>query len=75
MAGVDLRTVQELMGHKSIAMTIRYSHLAPSHQKEAIEHLMSVPSHPIKSLPTDTRTDTSDFQASSDITVQTDQVH
>ena len=31
MAGVDLRTVQELMGHKTIAMTVRYSHLAPSH--------------------------------------------
>jgi site-specific recombinase XerD len=27
MAGVDLRTVQELMGHKTIAMTVRYSHL------------------------------------------------
>jgi site-specific recombinase XerD len=39
MAGVDLRTVQELMGHKTIAMTVRYSHLAPSHQREAIERL------------------------------------
>lgn len=39
MAGVDLRTVQELMGRKTIAMTIRYSRLAPSHQKEASERL------------------------------------
>ena len=31
MAGVDLRTVQNLMGHKTIAMTVRYSHLAPTH--------------------------------------------
>src|SRR5262249_40892095 len=28
MNGVDLRTVQELAGHKSIAMTMRYAHLA-----------------------------------------------
>jgi integrase len=27
MAGVDLRTVQELMGHKTQAMTLRYAHL------------------------------------------------
>src|SRR5712692_10828229 len=28
MAGVDLRTVQELMGHKNITMTVRCAHLA-----------------------------------------------
>lgn len=43
MAGVDLRTVQELLGHKTIAMTVRYSHLAPAHQREAIERLASRP--------------------------------
>jgi site-specific recombinase XerD len=37
MAGVDLRTVQELMGHKTISMTLRYSHLSPIHQREAIQ--------------------------------------
>lgn len=26
--GVDLETVQELMGRKTIAMTVRYAHLA-----------------------------------------------
>ena len=30
MAGVDFRTVQELMGHKTIHMTMRYSHLSPA---------------------------------------------
>jgi hypothetical protein len=75
MAGVDLRTVQELMGHKTVAMTVRYSHLAPSHQKEAIERLVSISSQRIKSVPSDTRSDTKDFQANSDITVQTEQVH
>ena len=39
MAGVDLRTVQTLLGHKTISMTLRYSHLAPEHLKRAIELL------------------------------------
>jgi site-specific recombinase XerD len=39
MAGVDLRTVQELLGHKTIAMTIRYAHLAPKHTLAAVERL------------------------------------
>ena len=40
MAGVELRTVQELMGHKSIVTTMRYAHLAPQHQAEAVERLV-----------------------------------
>jgi integrase len=40
MKGVDLRTVQELMGHKSIVTTMRYAHLAPQHQAEAVERLV-----------------------------------
>jgi site-specific recombinase XerD len=39
MKGVDLRTVQELLGHKSITMTCRYAHLSQSHLKEAVERL------------------------------------
>ena len=39
MKGVDLRTVQELLGHKTLSMTLRYSHLAPGHLKDAIEKL------------------------------------
>ena len=39
MAGVDLRTVQELMGHETIAMTLRYSHLSPAHKLEAVQRL------------------------------------
>jgi len=30
MAGVGLKEVQELMGHKTITMTARYAHLAPA---------------------------------------------
>jgi site-specific recombinase XerD len=39
MAGVDIRTVQELMGHKSITMTMRYAHLSPQHRIGALEKL------------------------------------
>lgn len=41
MAGVDIVTVQELMGHKSINMTKRYSHPTPEHKKQAVERLNS----------------------------------
>lgn len=36
MAGVDITTVKELLGHKSLTMTLRYSHLAPSHKVKAV---------------------------------------
>jgi integrase len=39
MGGVDIRTVQELLGHKDIKMTMRYAHLAPDHMKRAVEIL------------------------------------
>lgn len=39
MQGVDLRTVQQVMGHKEIKMTVRYSHLSPEHIQEAMEKL------------------------------------
>lgn len=40
MAGVDLKTVQDLMGHKTIAMTARYAHLSPAHKLSALERLV-----------------------------------
>ena len=40
MAGVDLRTVQELGGWKTLSMVQRYSHLAPSHLQSAVDRLV-----------------------------------
>jgi len=37
MAGVDLKSVQELLGHRTFDMTLRYSHLSPDHKRKAVE--------------------------------------
>lgn len=39
--GVPIRIVQELLGHTTIEMTARYSHVAPSSLRSAIEKLPS----------------------------------
>jgi site-specific recombinase XerD len=39
MAGVDLITVQQEAGHKTLAMTARYAHLSPDHRLDAITKL------------------------------------
>ena len=41
MAGVDLNTVRELLGHADLKMTLRYSHLANEHKAAAVEKLMA----------------------------------
>jgi len=56
MAGVDLRTVQQLMGHKTISMTLRYTHLAPEHQLGAVQKLCLDGQR--QTVATDTKTDT-----------------
>lgn len=39
MSGVDITTVKELLGHKTLTMTLRYAHLAPSHKIKAVDML------------------------------------
>jgi site-specific recombinase XerC len=61
MASVPLRQVQELMGHKTIAMTCRYAHLAPQHQLDAVSKLDGWGRK--SEGPTDTKTDTGETHA------------
>ncbi len=42
MAGVDLKTVQELAGHLTISVTARYSHLSQQYLETAIEKISTV---------------------------------
>jgi len=39
MAGVDLNTIRELLGHKTMTMTMRYAHLSDEHRKQAVDLL------------------------------------
>ena len=42
MRGVHIRALQELLGHKTLAMTQRYSHLAPEQLQTAVKLLDGV---------------------------------
>ena len=53
MAGVGIRTVNELPGHNTIGMAVRYSHLAPKNTLAAVERLDA-----LTEQPTDSTTDT-----------------
>src|SRR5262245_10914627 len=49
MRGVSLKELQELLGHSSLAMTMRYAHLAPERLRSAVTRLEGLTS----SKPTD----------------------
>jgi len=48
MGGESLQTVQELMGHKDISTTMRYSHLAPDIKRNAVKKLVETLETPAK---------------------------
>lgn len=39
MNGVDLRTVADILGHKTISMTMRYTHLLDEHKLKAVDRI------------------------------------
>jgi len=49
MAEVDLKTVRKRMGHKTIAITARYAHLAPKHRLWALETVVCPGTDPVQS--------------------------
>jgi integrase len=46
MRGVPLKAVQELLGHATIEMTMRYAHLAPDVARDAVK-LLDAPAPPV----------------------------
>lgn len=39
MRGVSMKAIQELLGHATMAMTMRYAHLSPSTKRDAVDRL------------------------------------
>lgn len=63
MAAVGIRAIQEALGHKSLAMTVRYSHLSPDFLQEAVDKLAPPTPEAGAQDPTDTRNDTEDLNS------------
>jgi hypothetical protein len=60
MAGAGIRAIQEALGHKSLARTVRYSHLSSDFLQDALDKLSTQPTED-QTNPSDTRTDTDDL--------------
>jgi integrase len=62
MAGLDLRVVADLLGHRTLAMVMRYAHLAPQFRLEASERVAAA----FPPVQTATRTATGGFDGAGD---------
>src|SRR5439155_24310829 len=56
MRGVSLKELQELLGHSSLAMTMRYAHLAPEHLRAAVSRLEGLTNAQRAEMPTEAAT-------------------
>jgi site-specific recombinase XerD len=43
IAGVPLKTIMELAGHKTIAITAQYAHLCHDHKQTEVEKILTAP--------------------------------
>jgi hypothetical protein len=51
MRGAAMKVVQELLGHATIEMTMRYAHLSPDVPRQAVKLLDNIGSSAAKSPP------------------------
>jgi site-specific recombinase XerD len=63
IAGAGIRAIQEALGHKSLAMTVRYSHLTPEFVQDAVDRLVPQTDEATIQERTDTTTDTSALES------------
>jgi integrase len=50
MRGVDLRTVQEFLGHSSITTTMRYAHFSPGYANKSVREAQAAESQEVEKL-------------------------
>jgi len=55
MQGSPIITIQKLMGHSSLEMTLRYAHLSPSHERDAVLKLATGKRNNVVNLKTKNR--------------------
>ncbi len=51
MRGASLKDLQELLGHKSLSMVLRYADLTEEHKKKAVNLLRGLTNPAVKTAP------------------------